>query len=619
MSKSRSLVNQLLKQSDLSSLPWQFSPFTSSVQQESSYAPIFRDDTDEAPIRLLLHGDNLAVLLTLVKDMQRNNKKIALIYIDPPFDSAADYYTKRELYDHHSQKATFSRRLAYEDNWECTLSYLEMLTPRLMLMRELLSEQGALYIHLDWHVGHYVKIILDDIFGKCNFRNEIVWQRDAVGKGAKKTSKQWSRELESIYVYSKSENMRFNQLYRQSNQLSYTQLKEFRYSEPDGRKFKIVTLGDYSSQSIEKLRAQQLIYTTSTGKEYKKYYLDQFQLAIGSLWNDISNLSHGRNRERLHFATQKPEKLLERIIEASTVKGDIVADFFCGSGTTAAVAEKLQRSWIVADIGQEAVTTTRKRLLHIPHHFMKLTPKLMPTILQGMQQEQLHQIFKQLNRSAAEIVEDAQRFRCICNEREVIIDKSGEPLSIEKLIDLLEDDVIKQQYDVIAASFSDELLSYVQQQEHLVNKLYLYTLQHNIQLPSSLDSYDQQSSCYMYYSLKSVTYPLIQVDIDPTEQVMLIQLKQYYIFSKLRYPSEQAFFDSVGTENWFSLIDYWGLFEERNGQYRCLQGLTRKGKAEGGFHGDSRELIVPMDSVQPGGELVVIVVDIFGHESHVSI
>ena len=130
----------------------------------------------------------------------------------------------------------------------------------------------------------------------------------------------------------------FHQQYKENDELSYTQLKEFRYSDPDGRKYKIVTLGDYSQDSIDHFKEQNLIHTTSTGQQYKKYYLDEFRLAIGSLWYDIPNISHGKNPEVVNYATQKPEKLLERIIKASSNEGDLVCDFFGGSGTTAAVA-----------------------------------------------------------------------------------------------------------------------------------------------------------------------------------------------------------------------------------------------------------------------------------------
>ena len=318
----------------------------------------------------LIYGDNLLAMQALLAgDAQTGlpslRGKVDLIYIDPPFDSKADYRTKISLPKVSlEQKPTILEQFAYADTWEDgTISYLKMIYPRLVLMRELLSNTGSIYVHIDWHVGAYMKVILDDIFGKDNYRNELVWQRDAVGKGAKKTSKQYSRELESIFFYTKSETCIFNQQYKENEELTYTQLKEFRYSDDDGRKYKIVTLGDYSQESINQFKKQNLIHTTSTGQEYKKYYLDEFKLAIGSLWNDIPNISHGKNPEVVNYATQKPEKLLERIIKASSNEGDLVCDFFGGSGTTAAVAERLGRRWITCDIGKPASLVMRKRFI----------------------------------------------------------------------------------------------------------------------------------------------------------------------------------------------------------------------------------------------------------------
>lgn len=314
----------------------------------------------------LIWGDKKYVLPALLDEFAG---KVDLIYIDPPFDTGADFSFQVSIEDESFVKEpSIIEQKAYRDTWgRGQESYLQWFYETVLLLRELLTEKGSIYIHLDWRASHYARIILDEVFGAENFRNEIVWQRDAVGKGAKKTSNQWSRELEQILYFSKSVNSFFEQQYRESDELTYTQLKEFRYSDPDGRRFKIVTLGDYSQASIEKMKTQGLIYTSSTGTEYKKYYLDEFQLAIGSLWNDIPNLSHGLNPERIGYPTQKPEKLLTRIIEASSQENDLILDCFCGSGTTAAVAEKLNRRWITCDLGRFAIHTARKRLLSIPN------------------------------------------------------------------------------------------------------------------------------------------------------------------------------------------------------------------------------------------------------------
>ena len=341
----------------------------------------------------LIYGDNLLAMAALLAGDETTPSlrgKVDLIYIDPPFDSKADYRTKvnlpsprpqnpviagltRNLADNQmlnqvqhdsieiEQKPTVIEQFAYSDTWsDGTASYLAMITPRLILMRELLSDSGSIYVYLDWHVGHYVKIVMDDIFGKDNFMNEIIWLRDSAGKGAKGTSRQWSRENDHLMLYGKTDKSYFSQVYKE--ELTNIQLKEYIYSDPDGRAFKKVTLGDYSKISIERMRTENLIYTTSTGRDYKKYYLDEAQLPIGSNWIDIINLSKGQ-KEKVGYDTQKPEKLLQRIIQASCSEKGLVADFNGGSGTTAAVAEKLGRRWITTDLGKPACMIMRKRLI----------------------------------------------------------------------------------------------------------------------------------------------------------------------------------------------------------------------------------------------------------------
>ncbi|MEC1788615.1 site-specific DNA-methyltransferase [Schinkia azotoformans] len=318
----------------------------------------------------LIYGDNLLVMQALLSGdfetgLPSMRGKVDLIYIDPPFDSKADYRTQITLPGTQiEQKPTVIEQFAYADTWkDGTASYLRMLYPRLVLMRELLSESGSIYVHIDWHVGHYVKTLLDEVFGKENFRNEIIWKRDAAGKGAKTKSKQWPRVNDSIYFYTKSTG-NTHYFEQQYSGITDLQVKEYRYQDEDGRKFKRTTLGDYTKDSIEKMREEGLIYVSSTGKEYKKYYLDEAKVTIDNIWNDIFGFGvRTSSRERVNYNTQKPSDLLERIISASCPKDGVVADFFAGSGTTAVAAERLGRKWLVSDIGKPAVMISRKRLI----------------------------------------------------------------------------------------------------------------------------------------------------------------------------------------------------------------------------------------------------------------
>jgi len=316
----------------------------------------------------LIWGDNKLILSSLKNGPLREEIEaqggIKLIYIDPPFDVGADFSMDIEIGDEqlHKQPSVLEE-LAYRDTWgKGADSFIAMIYERLILMKDLLANDGSIYVHCDWRMEAYVRLVLDEIFGKDNFMNTLVWKRDSAAKGAKKFASQWSREGESIIVFAKSKNKVFNTVFMK--ELTETQLREYIYKDPNGRKFKKVQLGDYSQKSIEEFRKQNLIYKTSSGREYKKYYLDEAQFAIGSIWTDVVNLSKGQH-EQVGYPTQKPEELLERVILASSNEDDIVCDFFCGSGTTGAVAEKLNRKWIMSDLGKFAINTSRKRLINI--------------------------------------------------------------------------------------------------------------------------------------------------------------------------------------------------------------------------------------------------------------
>jgi adenine-specific DNA-methyltransferase len=335
----------------------------------------------------LVYGDNLlAIAALLAGDDQTPSLrgKVDLIYIDPPFDSKADYRTKIVLPGATlDQKPTVLEQFAYSDTWaDGTASYLAMLTQRLVLMRELLSSEGTVYVHLDYHVAHYVKIVLDEIFGRENFRNEITWKRK--GGSALGTMNRLSVNTDSIFVFTKTSEFIFNPVYIRNEEYIADMFKK---ADPDGRRFMLNVMRspsprpnlkyDYKGyktppngwavprETMERLDLEgRLYFPAEKDKQiYKKVYLDEYpgQL-VTNLWDDIPLLK-GRNAEILDYATQKPEALLRRVIELSSNPGSIVADFFVGSGTTSAVAEKLGRRWVVTDLGKPAAMITRKRLI----------------------------------------------------------------------------------------------------------------------------------------------------------------------------------------------------------------------------------------------------------------
>lgn len=327
------------------------------------------DINEQNWLNRLVYGDNLLVMQALLSGdpetgLPSMRGKIDLIYIDPPFDSKADYRTQITLPGTQiEQKPTVIEQFAYADTWkDGTASYLRMLYPRLILMRELLSETGSIYVHIDWHVGHYVKILMDEVFGKNNFKNEITWKSGNI-KGAKTTSNKYGRLTDSIFFYTKSTSQYYFRTPFKPIDLNDPNNK-FIHKDENGRIYSRDTpLGDYSQEKIEEFKAQGRIYYTKNGKPQLIRYLDEVKgKAIGDLWDDISYINQ-MAKERLNYNTQKPEKLLERIIESSCPEGGYVVDFFAGSGTTAAVAERLGRKWIISDIGKPAIMISRKRLI----------------------------------------------------------------------------------------------------------------------------------------------------------------------------------------------------------------------------------------------------------------
>lgn len=291
----------------------------------------------------LVYGDNLLTMQALLAgDPQTGlpslRGKVDLIYIDPPFDSKADYRTPITLPNtSFSQKPTVIEQFAYADTWEeGTISYLKMIYPRLVLMKELLSEKGSIYVHIDWHIGAYMKIILDDIFGKDMFRNELVWTYFGFKRS---TTKKFPQKHDVIYSYTKNNEYVWNTQYKPH---SAEYIKRFK-KDKNGRLYR----DDVNP----------------TGGGTRVIYLDEVKGDIvDSVWEDIPPVNPVA-KERVGYATQKPEALLERIIKASSNEGDLVCDFFGGSGTTAAVAEKLGRRWITCDIGKPASLVMRKRFI----------------------------------------------------------------------------------------------------------------------------------------------------------------------------------------------------------------------------------------------------------------
>jgi DNA modification methylase len=337
----------------------------------------------------LIWGDNKFILSSLkngpLREEIEDQGGIKLIYIDPPFDVGADFSMDIEVGDETlTKQPNVLEELAYRDTWgKGNDSYIQMIYERLSLMYSLLSADGSFFLHCDWRTNYFSRMILEEVFGKENFINQITWKCSSAHSN---TKNKFDITDQTILFARKSENHIWKQQYSKYDE---KYLKEiYSYKDSDGRRFKSTDLTGrsnpifewrgvkkpfaYSHESLERLHSEGRIYWSSKGVPRLKQYADEMPgVALQTIWQDIRpviNLSRG---EIQGYPTQKPEKLLERIILSVSRPDDIVCDFFCGSGTTLAVAEKLGRRWIGSDLGKFSIHTTRKRLINVQRELKK--------------------------------------------------------------------------------------------------------------------------------------------------------------------------------------------------------------------------------------------------------
>lgn len=333
-------------------------PFTGTSYYPAQLKETHGEAAEDGWINKLYWGDNLQVMSHLLKKFRG---QVNLIYIDPPFDSRIDYKKTITLRGCQavSERTNFEEK-QYGDIW-LNDEYLQFLYERLILCRELLSSEGSLYLHCDWHKSHLLRTLMDEVFGPNCFRNSIAWKRGTV-KGAKAVGYQYARNYDVILYYSKTEKSIYN---RQFIPYSEEYIKQrFTKNDNDGRgPYTDQAVGSLSKETIERLKEENRIFTTSSGKMRVKQYLSESDgIAMDDIWIDIPEVN-SMAKENTQYPTQKPEPLIERIIKTSSNPGDIVFDCFMGSGTTQAVAMKLGRKFIGADINLGAVQTATKRLI----------------------------------------------------------------------------------------------------------------------------------------------------------------------------------------------------------------------------------------------------------------
>lgn len=245
----------------------------------------------------------------------------------------------------------------YDDNLGSPQQAIEWYKPRLIEMIRLLKDTGNICLQCDYRLSPYIQILLNEL--SLIFQDKIIWKKGETGKGAK-GKKILSKDYDEILYYTKSNIFTTNKINKPHDVVS---LKEYKYQDKGGY-FKIVNLGMYSKLSVDKMKENGEIYTSRFGKEYKKYYLtDMNETCLSDIWMDCHNLYNGENKEMINYDTQKPKALLERIVYMFSNQGDLVADFFVGSGTTCLVAKELNRNYLGCDINQKAIDITYNRLI----------------------------------------------------------------------------------------------------------------------------------------------------------------------------------------------------------------------------------------------------------------
>lgn len=348
----------------------------------------------------LIWGDNKLILSSLANGPMRKEIEaqggLKLIYIDPPFDVGADFSMELKIGDgkdeeSFTKKPSVIEEIAYRDTWgKGADSFIAMIYERLRLMHGLLSDDGTIYVHCDWRVSGYMRNVLDEVFGKDNFKVELIWQKL---RSAKSQTNHFSNVHDTIFVYSKTKNGLFNPQYVEKDEKLLT--THYRHiDEATGKRYNLDNFtqsgqgqprkfGDkllappsgkhwiWSQERIDEGMKNGLIVFSKTGLPYvKRFFEDGEGVRVGDIWSDINPVNQVA-KERVDYPTQKPEALIERILKASSNEGDLVADFFCGSGSTMAVAEKLNRKWIGSDLGKFSIHTSRKRMIDIQRSLKK--------------------------------------------------------------------------------------------------------------------------------------------------------------------------------------------------------------------------------------------------------
>ncbi len=589
-----------------------------------------KDIGSEEWFNRIIYGDNLLAMQALLAGDEKISSmrgKFDLIYIDPPFDSKADYRTKVSLPDVEiEQRPTVIEQFAYSDTWkDGTASYLQMMVPRLVLLRELLSDQGNLYLHIGIQTSHYIKIILDEIFGKNNFVEEIIWAYGSPSGGRARSPK-LVKIHEYILHYSKNYKNRIsNRVY-----LPYDPkyVKDwFKHKDEDGRKYQRRMRGRDEKGNVI----------------WVKQYLDESKgVPASTVWTDIKQVyadprayksSQKKHSEILNYDTQKPEKLLQRIIKASSNENSIIGDFFAGSGTTGAVGEKLGRKWILSDIGKPACMVTRKRLID-----QDSNPFLFQSI-GDYQKEQYEKSEFRTIRDLAHVVihlygavpfpnkEGPSNAGYIKQSRTLVVVDSPSKMTGYNTLRRAQEfrnsfaggwkKVVVLGWNFVSdigqiiSSFNDKNLEVL-----VIPPDLLDMLKSKAKYRKLIDSGRIKFSSLQYLTVK----PVRKADYDKNNHKLIVELDNYVLLSPDALPLDdknKAKLEKVISEDPVSLIEYWSIDPDYDGEvFRSKWQDYRQNVAndDDPFRVVRKaELIVPKEKRKR--KICVKAVDVFGFES----
>ncbi|VVB95628.1 DNA methylase [uncultured archaeon] len=610
-----------------------------------------KKEIDTQPNRLIW-GDNLLVMQALLA--QGYEGQIDLIYIDPPFNTGENFNFPNEVTigdQTFEKEMPMSERLAYTDTWDRGIdSFLDMLYPRLQLMKKLLANDGSIYVHIGPNISHYVKIIMDEVFGNVNFLNEIVWQRT----GAHNDATKFGVVHDSIFIYSKSNSWNYYPVYiSHSEEHINTRFNEI--DEDTGRRFfagPITAPGSgpsrifrgkliappkgrhwsYTQEKIDELEAKNLLYFSKTDTPYLKQYMDEYLekgRRVQSIWTDI--LPSKTGNEILGYPTQKPEKLLERIIKASSNEGNLIADFFCGSGTTAAVAEKLGRRWITTDLSKTAIQVTRARLVNqnaAPFQIQNLGNYQRQLIyMRDVKLKEMYNIILKLYGAAPR--EDMQGFGIKQDDKStlVFVCEPDRPMTGRKAIDLAKQAYLAdgKGYKKIVILAWDYELDFDNDFERLkANKKEIASCEFKV-IPSDVLKYLRKTGVNGGSLADKITFyqkpylrmgePNVRQRYGDTVDVQ-IKMEQYVVLDiPLKDEEKRPEIEKMLAKNFAALIDYWTVDWDYDGEvFRSTwQAMRDRKKGE-------PVPVVADASLKKGKKytIAVRVVDVFGNDASVT-